>query len=254
MGKVIGVINQKGGVGKTTATIELANSFALEGSKVLVIDLDSQCNLSKYVGADRSRSTIYEILHADASVNDSIQTCGNIDVIAASKSLSNADKEFVEHDDIFLLEDVMEMIKPSYDFIFIDNGPARSTLLTMSYVAADFIVIPTDASDGALDGVDEVMNDILKYRQGKRPITNAKISMFILNTYKNRIIYQNTRDELEQKSESFADHPLVVTIRDAISAVESQSFSQSIFNYDPKGNVAHDFRIAAKKLIDLVEE
>nr|WP_297704091.1 ParA family protein [uncultured Butyrivibrio sp.] len=249
MGKVIGVINQKGGVGKTTATIELANTIAAKKKKVLVIDLDQQGNLTKYVGADTSVPTIFEVLQAEKPVNEAIQQCGRIDVIASSKELSRADKVFTEHDDIFLLKDVIEVVMDDYDVIFIDNGPARSTLLTMAYVAADYIVIPAEADDGSIDGVEEVYNDVIKNRQGKRPITSAKLAMLLLNRYENTIMHQNVKENLEEMSGRFEDHPIVVTIRKGIVATESKSFKQAIIDYDPKSNVSEDYQKAAKKLL-----
>ncbi len=252
MGKVIGVINQKGGVGKTTATIELANAIASKKKKVLIMDLDQQGNLSKYVGADESVPTIYDVLQAEKPISDAIQTCGRVDVIASSKELSKSDKEFVEHDDIFLLEDVIDLIKEKYDVILIDNAPARSTLLTMAYVASDFIVIPAEADDGSIDGVEEVHNDIIKYRQGKRPITEAKISMLILNRYENTIMHQNAKEKLDEKSEEYEDHPLVVTIRKGIAASECKCFKQAILDYDSNSNLATDYNLAAKKLLSAI--
>ncbi len=249
MNKVIAVINQKGGVGKTTSTIELANAIAAKKKKVLVVDLDQQCNLTKYVGAVTNVPTIYEVLLAKEPIAAAIQKCGRIDVIAASKELSKADKEFVEHDDIFLLSDTLDIVKNKYDVIFIDNGPARSTLLTMAYVASDNIIIPAEADDGSVDGVEEVFADIIRYRQGKRPITKAKVSMILLNRYENTIMHQNTRETLEEKGESYPDNPSVVTIRKGIAATESKSFRQAIMDYDPNGNVASDYQRVAKRLI-----
>lgn len=251
MGKVIGVINQKGGVGKTTCTIELANTIATlkKKLKVLVIDLDQQGNLSKYVGADASKPTIFEVLLSEKPLSEAIQKCGRIDVIASSKELSRADKVFTEHDDIFLLQDMIELVKDTYDIIFIDNGPARSTLLTMAYVAADYIIVPAEADDGSIDGVEEVHNDVIKNRQGKRPITNAKISVLLLNRYENTIMHQTVKDELESMSERFEDHPMIVTIRKGIVATESKSFKQAIIDYDPDSNVSLDYQKAAKKML-----
>lgn len=253
MGKVLAIINQKGGVGKSSSVIDLSNQFAAKKKKVLVIDLDQQGNLSKYVGADEQGSvSIYEVLQAEKPVTDAIVKCGRIDVIASSKQLSKADKEFGEHDDIFLLADVIELIKDKYDYIFIDNGPARSTLLTMSYVASDYIIIPVEADEGSIDGLDEVYSDIIKYRQGKRPITSAKIAMLLLNRYENTIMHQNVKELLEEKSEEFSDHPVVVTIRKGIAATEAKSFKQPIMDYDPNGNVSSDYKLAAKKLLQWI--
>ena len=251
MGKVVGVITMKGGVGKTTTTIELASIIAKK-KKVLVIDLDAQANLSKYVNADMNHPSIYEVLQAEASVADAIQRCGKIDVIAASEELSKSDKVFVEHDDIFLLQDVIELVKDDYDIIFIDNGPARSTLVTMTYVASDYVVVPTEADDGSIDGVDRVYNDIIKNRKGKRPITSAKIAMLLLNKYENTIMHQEAKALLEEKSAEFEDHPAVITVRKGIVASEAKSFKQAMIEYEPESNVALDFQDAAKKLVKIV--
>ena len=253
MSKVIGVINQKGGVGKTTATIELANSLAEKtGKKVLVIDLDQQRNLSTYAGADLTLPTIYDVFLAKCDIAEAVQKCGRIDIITASKELSRADKEFDGHDDIFLLYDVIDIIRNDYDYIFIDNGPARSTLLTMAYVASDYVVIPSDADDGSINGVDEVYKDILKYRQGKRPITQAKIAMLLLNRCENTIIHQTTKEQLKEKSESFLDKPAVVSIRKAIAATECKSFRKPIMDYCPGSNVTSDYDKAASKLLEKI--
>lgn len=252
MGKVIGVINQKGGVGKTTSTIDLANAVAVKKNRVLVIDLDQQGNLSKYVGANNETPSIYNVLQVENPIIDAIQKCGRIEVIASSKELSKADKVFVEHDDIFLLQDVVETIKDKYDYIFIDNAPARSTLLTMAYVASDYIVIPVEVDDGAIDGIDEVYNDVISYRKGKRPITDAKIAMLLLNKYENTVMHQTAKEKLDDKSEEFEDHPIVATIRKGIVASESKCFKEPIIDYDPKGNVASDYLLAAKKLINII--
>ena len=95
MGVTIGIVNQKGGVGKTTSAIEISNNLAFFEKSVLVIDLDPQSNLSKYVDADLSKPSIYEALHGDGSVIETIQHIGRIDIIPASENLSKSDREFI---------------------------------------------------------------------------------------------------------------------------------------------------------------
>ncbi|WP_026511236.1 MULTISPECIES: ParA family protein [unclassified Butyrivibrio] len=249
MGKVLGIVNQKGGVGKTTSTIELAAAFVAQKKKVLVIDLDQQGNLSKYVNADLSKPTIFDVLQAESATIDAIQKCGTFDVIASSKELSKADRTFTEYQDLFLLEDVIKPIKDNYHFILIDNGPSRSTLLTMAYVASDGIVIPTEADDGSIDGIWEVHNDLVTYRDGAHPVSHAKIELLLLNKYENTVMHQNAKEALQDISSEISDNPLVETIRKSIIASESKSFRQSIQEYSPKNNAAEDYRSVAKKLV-----
>jgi chromosome partitioning protein len=248
MGKVLGIVNQKGGVGKTTSTIELASAFAINKKKVLVIDLDQQGNLTKYVGADLEVPTIFDVLQAECATVDAIQTCGLFDVITSSKELSKADRTFTEYEDLFLLEDVIKPVIDNYHYILIDNGPSRSTLLTMAYVASDGIVIPTEADDGSIDGILEVINDIAKVRDGKHPLSHAKVELLLLNKFENTVMHLSAKETLEGISEDMADKPLVGTIRKSIIASESKSFRQSIQEYAPKNNAAEDYRDVAKKL------
>ena len=94
--------------------------------------------------ADFSKPSIYDVLHADASYEDAIQHLEFFDLIPASEKLSRADREFIGKDDGFILADFVDMIRNDYDFIFVDNAPSRNILLTMTYIASDYIIIPTE--------------------------------------------------------------------------------------------------------------
>ena len=252
--KVIAVINQKGGVGKSTTTIELANIIAAKGKRVLLLDLDPQRNTTKYVGADFSKPSIYEVLHAEKHIRDAIQKCGRIDVIASSEDLSKADRQFIDHDDIYLLADIIGFVAEDYDYVFIDNAPARNVLLTMTYVATDYVIIPSEADDGAIDGVDAVNKDIFKYRQSKRPITQAKIAMVILNKLRTSNLNNETINLLEKKCAEYDDKPVLSIVRLSVAASECKFFKESVMDYAPNNNVTKDFQEAADKLLERIGE
>lgn len=253
MGTVISIVNQKGGVGKTTVTIELANNLAVYDKKVLVIDLDSQTNLSKYVDADLTKPTIYSALHGQVAVAQSIQTVGRFDLIAGSEGLSKADREFIGVDDVYLISDLVEYL-PDYDYILIDTSPSRDILISMAYVASDYVIIPTIADDGALFGVGKVYTDIKQLRDGKRQMSHAKVLSMILNDYHSS--WNNDNQKLENIklfSEQMEENPLVFTVRTFTGTKECKSFKKSIMDYDKSSHAAHDFRDLTYELIERME-
>lgn len=183
MTKTIMVSNQKGGVGKTTTTLELGAIYARKGKRVLVIDLDGQVNLSMYVNAkydDKNIPTIRDVLleikeilkHSEPErdedtddgeediITKSIQTTSEgFDIIAGHRNLSNALAEFSDITDVFLLKELISCLE-DYDYILIDSAPARSPLLNMGYVAANYCLILTEADKASQDGVRQVVTDI----------------------------------------------------------------------------------------------
>lgn len=189
MTKTIMVSNQKGGVGKTTTTLELGAIYARKGKRVLIIDLDGQVNISMYVNAkydDKNIPTIRDVLleikeimnhlEAEAEKEDdmqddiitrSIQTTGEgFDIIAGHRNLSNALAEFSDTTDVFLLKELISCME-DYDYILIDSAPARSPLLNMGYVAADYCLILTEADKASQDGVKQVVTDIKLLKKNK---------------------------------------------------------------------------------------
>lgn len=175
MSKVISIASSKGGVAKSTSTVELAVVFKNMNYKVLVIDLDENCSLSKNIGAELDTGrTIYEVLHGNVNVYDSIQHNDLFDVIVGSKSLSLVAQEFIDRDDVYLLADLMDILKSDYDYIFIDNAPSRSLLLTMTYIAADYIICTTVCDDSSTDMIIETENDVNALVNNRHHDSHAK--------------------------------------------------------------------------------
>lgn len=254
MGTVIGIANQKGGVGKTTSVIEIANNLAVFDKKVLVMDIDPQADLSMYVNADLTKPTMYDVLHAKVHVKDAIQTIGRIDVIPGSESLSKADREFVEVDDVFLLCDLIEVIPEEYDYILVDTGPARNVLLTMAYNASDFIIIPTVPDDGSLEGVSNVYRDICKLRSGRLQSSHAKVLALILNNYRaNQNNDMQKLDNLKYLKSQIEEDPEVYTVRTSTKTCECKTAKKAIMDHDKNSNAAIDFRDLTFDLIEKLE-
>ena len=255
MSTVISIANQKGGEGKTTTTIEIANNMAVYEKRVLVIDLDSQTNLSQYVAADQKKPTIYQVLHGQATVKDAIQTVGRFDLISGSEGLSKADREFIGVDDVYIVADLVELVQDEYDYILVDTGPARNILINMAYVASDYIIIPIIPDDGALLGVGKVYNDILQLRTGKRQMSHARILSMILNDYHSG--WNNDKQKLDNINyfaEQMEEDPDIFTVRTYTGTKECKTMKMAIMDYDKNSNAAIDFRNLTYDLIEKMED
>lgn len=261
--KVLSVVNQKGGVGKTTTTIELASCLALSDYRVLVIDLDQQCNASKYADANLSKPNIYQVLNAEKSIDEAIQTIDNsinknnhssFDFIIASEELSKADRTFTDYDDIYLLHDVIDIVKDKYDFILIDNCPSRNITMTMSYYAADYIIAPTDCDEGSTDGIDRVYTDIDKLRANKHGAITAKMLCIILTKYEHTAMHQTALDALKESAAANKDNPSVFVVRKSIISSECKTFRRSMQIYQYYSNPASDYRKIVDDITQKMEE
>lgn len=254
---VLAIANQKGGVGKTTTAIELAAAFHEEGKKVLIIDLDQQCNLTSYVNADvENVPTIYDILHAKAPVVDGIQHLKYYDVIASSSSLSRADREFVDSEDVYLLGDLLRIddIQNVYDYIIIDNSPSRNILLTMAYIAADHVIIPTECDDGALDGIIAINNDLKKLRESRAHYTDADVLGLILVKYERTVMHDVAyKLDLSEIAKVIGSDPFIMNVRKSISVSESKKEKKPLQEYDKYSNPAADYRKIVKEIMKRLE-
>ena len=255
MAYTICIANQKGGVGKTTTTIEIAASLYDEGRRVLVIDFDQQRNLSKYVGADLSLPSIYQVLNGECRVTDAIQqTADGFDIIPASDELSMADKKFTDPtEDIFLLADAIELVKDNYDYVIIDNSPSRNVLIQMSYVAADGIIMPTESDIGSIDGIYAIYADVMKFKNNRNKLSHAEFLGFILNKYEKTNIYALAIENLETAKKQINEDAFIIPVRKASVASEAKTMMESIQKYKKWSTTAIDYRKVATEIIKKVE-
>lgn len=230
MTKVIGFISAKGGVSKSTSTVEIATIFHKKGKRVLVIDLDENCSLSKNVGADlTTNKTIYEVLHATENVFDCIQHNELFDIITGSQSLSRVPKEFVEDDDNFLLLDLMDIIKNDYDYVFIDNAPSRSKLLTMTYIAVDYVIIPTVCDEASTDMIVQTEKDIKKLVENRHHDSHAQVIGYVLTSYRNTAMHSIALEKIQEFANQKEVPPFVLTVSEAIIMSEVKTYHTAVY-------------------------
>ena len=257
MTKTIMVSNQKGGVGKTTTTLELGAIYARKGKRVLVIDLDGQVNLSMYVNAkydDKNIPTIRDVLleikeilkHSEPEkdedtddgeediITKSIQTTREgFDIIAGHRNLSNALAEFSDITDVFLLKELISCLE-DYDYILIDSAPARSPLLNMGYVAANYCLILTEADKASQDGVRQVVTDIKLLK--KSNMSDIVILGILLNKNEDLKNQEEAYEDLCAFGKTNDCMPFETIISKAAGATTAKNMYKSIHAYkDTRG-------------------
>ena len=252
MGKTICVVNQKGGVGKTSVTIELAASLTDLDYKVLVVDLDQQSNISFYTSLSTPiKNTIWEVLNAECLTEDAIIPGKYYDFIPASKALSKSEVAFSGADAVYCLSDVLQDVKSVYDYIIIDTNPARNILLNMSYIASDGAVLVTEADKGSIEGLLEIIKDIKAMQNSRHIKTNVTIAGFVLNKMENTVMHHMAVETLKEiKEEQKLDDAFIISVRKTIKMSECKEHELPLQAYAHFSDAAMDFR----RIADAISE
>ncbi len=238
--KIIAIINQKGGVGKSTTAFTLASGLTNKGYKTLCIDMDAQGNLSYTANANEDLLTIYDLLAQDADINKTIQHTKNFDLIASSKSLSGADGFITDIGKEYKLKEALENIKNNYDYIIIDTPPALGILTVNALTACNSVIIPAQADIYSLQGIEQLSKTIQPIK--KYCNDNLKIDGILLTRYSPRAILSREVAEIASDlAQNLNTKVFKSTIREAIAVKESQINKQSLFEYAPNSNVTNDY-------------
>ena len=268
MAKVIAILTSKGGVGKTQTALEVAAALSRSENKVLCIDMDGQRNLSGRVGCNLKAKNIYDCLDIDTDmtkeevfelIDSAIQHCEECDIICGSTKLSKADKVFSDKDDIFLLRNFIKILeRKKYDYIIIDNPPARNIASDMSIIAGDYALLISDGSKDARQGIEYVLDDIQAYRSDERANwTHIQVLGIIMTKVRsNTIHYQATGDLYEDviikkiQDKGLGKDVFFDTVCEAIEVMQAGNKGQSCQKYKPYGNVARDYRRVTTKIVE----
>jgi ATPases involved in chromosome partitioning len=251
MGKIIALANQKGGVGKTTTTINLAASLAALEKKVLVVDADPQANASSGLGIDikKVNKTIYECLISTASPKEAIVKTDieRLDVLPSHINLVGAELEMLNIENREKqMANVLIPIKEDYDFILIDCSPSLGLITVNALTAADSIIIPVQCEYFALEGISKLLNTIKIIKNKLNPM--LEIEGFLLTMYDARLRLAN--QIYEEVKNHFQELVFSTVVQRNVKLSESQSFAQPVLVYDAasKGSVNH--MQLAKELLD----
>ena len=256
MAKIITVNVQKGGVGKTTTVHELSSNLKMMGYKVLAIDLDPQQNLSKFSGAPLTEYyTIYEVLKGECDFVDAIHEMKNYDVVTAHKKLEDAEKEFSDWSDVYKLTDVLKPVKDVYDFIVIDTQPKLGILPNMALTAADYVVIPVEASAAGIQGMGQLFESIDRITHPVRGSNKQlKVAGMLLTMYADRTnLEKSIKNQLQVTANRTNTKIFNTTIREGVAIGEAQAFKMSVLEHAPKSKPCIDYTNFTKELLKEIE-
>ena len=251
MSEIMAIANQKGGVGKTTTTINLSAALAEQGKRVLIIDMDPQGNTSSGLGIDKDEleTTVYQLMIGDNSFDECVQkdVFENLDVLAANVNLAGIEIETMDMEDRnYILRDIISEVEDKYDFIIIDCPPSLNTLTINSMTTADSVLVPIQCEYYALEGLSQLIYTINLVKDRLNPkltINGVVFTMYDGRTNLSMQVIENVRNNLNQ------------TIYDTIiprgvRLAEAPSHGLPITQYDNRSTGAKAYMALAKEVIE----
>jgi chromosome partitioning protein len=248
---ILGVINQKGGVGKTTTAINLAAALAMLNRRILLVDLDPQANASSGLGITDPVSTVYDVLVGKASARQvTVETSiPNLKILPASSDLAGAAVELdATTDNMKLLSKALLAVRPNYDFVIVDSPPSVGALTLNSLAAADMLIIPLQAEYYALEGIAKMTETVERVKASLNPDLN--ILGILITMYDNRT--KLSREVEDNVRKHFGDVVFNAVIPRNVRLAEAPSYGQSIFEFAADSQGAEAYSQLAGEVLERV--
>lgn len=251
MGKIIAIANQKGGVGKTTTSINLSSCLAEKGKKVLVIDTDPQGNTTSGFGIDKNNldNTIYELILGECTIRDCIipEVVKGVSVLPSNVNLAAAEIELIGVDKKeYILKNEVDYVKDDYDFIIIDCPPSLNMLTINSMTTADSVLVPIQCEYYALEGLSQLIHTVNLVKERLNPALKMEgvvFTMYDSRTNLSMQVVENVKQNLKQKVYS-------TLIPRNIRLAEAPSYGQPINIYDAKSAGAEAYMQLAEEVLN----
>jgi len=241
MAKIVAVINQKGGVGKSTTACALAVGLSNKGKKVLLIDSDPQGNTTYVLGVNRTLANLYNIMNGTPAKDAIEKLSENLDIIASYSGLASADKTYTQTGREYILKKELKPILNDYEYIIIDTPPALGILNINALTASDGIVIPVQADVMSIQGLMQLKDTIDVVREYTNP--GLKICGILRTRHNARThISRETTEILKNIANKLGTILYNTYIRESVGIREAQGERQDIFSYAPTNNAVLDYK------------
>ncbi|MDY3315760.1 AAA family ATPase [Riemerella anatipestifer] len=253
MGKIIGIANQKGGVGKTTTSTNLAAALGVLEKKVLIIDADPQANATSGLGIEEVQYSTYNLLEHSVTAKECIvpTSSPNLDIIPSHIDLVAAEIELVDRDNReYMLKQALEEVKDDYDYIIIDCAPSLGLITVNALTSADSVIIPIQCEYYALEGLGKLLNTIKNVQNIHNP--SLDIEGLLLTMYDGRLRLSN--QVVEEVNTHFPDMVFETVINRNVRLSEAPSFGESILMYDAESKGAIQYIQLAEEVLLKNEE
>lgn len=248
MSKALAIINQKGGVGKSTTALAIGAGLSLKGYSVLFIDLDAQGNLSYTLGANTQGYNAMGVLERPETAKEEIQHTPQGDIIASSPKLAGADKLLEETGKEYRLKEALDSLQGAYDYIIVDTPPALGILTINALTACTGAIIPAQADIYSLQGIAQLNSTIETVKKYCNP--SLSIMGIVLTRFNGRsIIRREVAEMLERTAEQLHTKLYTSKIRECTALVEAQATKQNIYSYAPRSNATADYKALVDEIL-----